>query len=318
MLDCTHGFAKLGKRVRTRDVLSIAVTPHTYLPDGELTQGWFPNIIQAFRRLALLLEQEAHNPKSFASIGVGPGLDAIAAVELLNVDTLWLLDLHEDVVALARDNVLANCPFVEPTRVQAFVSDLCEGLLLRGVQVDVLYENLPNLPTSEISLDVGAMTASFFEDRRLADVPAIYSAHRLGLHYLFLSQARKALAQHGSVVCCIGGRVPVHVVQSMFTQLGYTPEVLSFDMVRQFESEKVLDGYVEAEAEGGVEFRFYPYNEAREVVTELYVANADINAVTQHHRLKELSIRPAEARRLEQEGYAIGHLGIVWRGIPRT
>lgn len=316
VVDCTDGFAVLGKRLRTRDAILISVSPHTYLPDGELAKGWFPNILGAFRHLAARLAQEGKSPHRFASIGVGPGLDAIAAVELLNVETLWLTDLHEDVVNLARSNVLENCLDLQPESVHGFVSDLCEGLIARGIKVDVLYENLPNLPASEISLGVGAMTASFFDNGRLAEIPATYSGHRLGLHYLVLNQARRVLTSQGSVVCCIGGRVKVHVIQSMFTHLGYTPEVLNFDIVRQFESDKVLAGYMEAEKENGVEFTFYPYDDAREVVGALLRGNADLDEVTQ--QLSGLAIGAAEARKLELAGRAIGHLGIIWRGVPRT
>lgn len=108
----------------------------------------------------------------------------------------------------------------------------------------------------------------------------------------------------------------MHVIQSMFTQLGYTPEVLNFDIVRQFESDKVLAGYMEAEKENGVEFTFYPYDDAREVVGALLRGNADLDEVTQ--QLSGLAIGAAEARKLELAGRAIGHLGIIWRGVPRT
>lgn len=316
IVDCTNGFAPLGTRVRTKRSISIAVTPHTYLPEGELAQGWFPNLLRAFRRLASELEQEIKIPRSFASIGVGPGLDAIAAVELLNVDTLWLVDLHQDVVDLATYNVLGNCPGIEAPRVHGLVSDLCTGLLARDIRVDLLYENLPNLPASDITLSVDAMTASFFDSGKLAETPPAYSAYRLGLHYLFLAQASDALANDGSVVCCIGGRVKIQIVRSMFTQLGYVPHVLSFGLVRQFESEKVLAGYVTAESENGIEFTFYPYKEACEVVAKLRRAGADIDTVIEHPLLRRMAIGSTEARDLERQGHAIGHLGIVWRGVP--
>src|SRR5437762_1782583 len=110
-------------RVRTADRISVRLTEHTYLPEGELTQGWFPNILRAFGAVSGRRSAGQRAPERFASIGVGPGLDAIAAVEVLDVTELVLTDVHADVVELAKQNVLTNCPRIHPEGVQAFYSD---------------------------------------------------------------------------------------------------------------------------------------------------------------------------------------------------
>lgn len=316
VVDCSDAFAPIRNRVRTADTISIRLTEHTYLPDGELTQGWFPNILRAFGILSSL-RSVGQKPERFASIGVGPGLDAIAAVEMLDVTDLVLTDVHADVVELAKQNVLTNCPRIRPERVQAFYSDLCEGLIDRGVTVDLLYENLPNLPISDVAISEGVTTASFFGRDRMKAIPDLYGQHRLVLHYLFLQKAQRCLRPSGAVICCIGGRIPIAVVRSMFDMCGYVPDVLNYDMVRQFESEKVLAGYVEAEAESDIRFKFYPYAQGRRALVDLREQQVRIDDVFEHPRLRSIVLTATEAQQAEARGTAIGHVGVVWRGTPK-
>jgi hypothetical protein len=319
-MDCTAAFAGLGSRERSLASVSVQLTPHTYLPRGELTEGWFPNILGAFRELRAALAREGRRPKAFASIGVGPGLDAIAAVEILGVDRLYVTDVHQDVVDTARTNVLANCPGISAAHVTGMTGDLCEGLLAEQVRVDVLYENLPNLPTDARAVREGAMTASFFDAGRVSAVPEIYSRRRLGLHYLFLSQGRPVLTAEGCVVCCIGGRVPAALVRAMFVELGYRPEVINYEIVRQFESDKVLAAYADAERLGGDIFTFYPFYEAREALSRLRDSEpeATVDVAIQDPRLQSLAMDARQALAHENGGHAIGHLGMVWRGRHST
>lgn len=317
VVDCTTAFAGLGKRVRIADTISVALTEHTYLPSGELTEGWFQNILRAYGALGAQHSAGGFAPRSFGSIGVGPGLDAIAAVEMLNVTDLVLTDVHDDVVELAKANVLANCPDIAPPRVQAFLSDVCSGLIQRQVKVDLLYENLPNLPLAEVEIGEGVTTASFFGRERMRSIPALFSTHRLVLHYIFLQQAHQCLTSRGAVICCIGGRIPIAVVRSMFDDCGYLPHTLNFDMVRQFESEKVLAGYVEAEAESGILFKFYPYDEGTRVLRELRDRGVTIDDVFDDDRLRSVTLSASQAQKAEASGTAIGHVGVVWRGVPK-
>lgn len=310
-VDCTIGFSSLEPLRHTRDAISIALTEHTYLPDGELTDGWFPNIVRAFRAVA---ERLPATPRTFGTIGVGPGLEAILAVEFLHATRVFLSDVHQDVVDTAVSNVLRNCPRLTPDDVHGFTADLCSGFIERGVTVDMLYENLPNLPISELSMGDGVTTASFFGESRLAAIPDTFARHRLPLHYLFLQQATRCLRPGGGVICCIGGRVPIVIVRQMFAECGFTPSVLNFDMVRQFESERVLSGYVAAEAASGIRFNFYPYKQGRQLLSEIHGAGATIDEAIADPRFARLAMNAAAAQKLEGGGTAIGHVGVVWYG----
>jgi len=318
VVDCTEAFSQIHRGRKSERVL-VRTTEHTYLPDGEPTEGWFPNVLCALVRLAALAEKEGRVLESYASVGIGPGLDAIAAVEALGVRRLALMDLHQDVVDAARDNVLRNCPTIERSAVTAFVSDLCEGLRSRGIRSDVVYENLPNIPADDRDLGAGVMAASFFRQPSSFVMPPIYAAHRLALHYRFLTQARECLNESGVVVCCIGGRVPVRVVEAMFVDCGYAPDVLNFEMVRQFEAEGVVAGFAEAERQEHLTFRFYPYREGRAALEEIRArGGVSINSVIDDPALERLCMTAADAEARLRAGGDIGHLGLVWRGRPTS
>lgn len=316
VVDCTEAFSLFQPRQRTSATISVRITEHTYLPDGEQREGWFPNVARAFARLATLQAREGVSMESYASVGVGPGLDAIAAVEALGVRRLALMDLHRDVVEVAKDNVLGNCPSVTPDNVTAFVSDVCDELRARGIKSDVLYENLPNIPAGEVDLTAGVMAASFFRRAPESAVPEMYSRHRLALHYRFLRQARECLSERGVVVCCIGGRVPTRIVEAMFADCGLRPDILNFEMVRQFEAESVIAGYAAAEEREQLTFRFYPYKEARAVLDDIRARGWNVAEVLDAHQLQRLSISATEAQARLAAGGDVGHLGIVWRGRP--
>lgn len=317
VVDCTDAFSLFGQRTRTGDAIRIRITEHTYLPDGEEREGWFPNIARAFRELAERSAREGRPLSSYASVGIGPGLDAIAAVEALGVRQVALMDLHQDVVDMAKDNVLRNCPSLQPTDVSAFVSDVCAGLRARDIRSDVVYENLPNIPADDVDFGAGVATASFFRGRKTAAVPDVFARHRLALHYRFLSEARACLTETGVVVCCIGGRVPAGVVEAMFVDCGYTPDVLNFEMVRQFEAGGVVAGFAEAERQEHLTFRFYPYRAGRAALEEIRRRDGvTIHEVMDDPILARLCMTATEAQDRFARGHDIGHLGVVWRGRP--
>ncbi len=316
-VDCTNAFDLFGRRQRTDSEIRIRITEHTYLPSGETREGWFPNIARGFLRLAERTAQDGRSLKSYASVGIGPGLDAIAAVEALGVRDLVLMDLHEDVVESAKENVLRNCPAIEPDHVCAFVSDLCTEMRRRDIRADVVYENLPNIPADDVDLEDGVTAASFFRRAPSVTIPDVYARHRLALHYRFLMQARECLTDTGVVVCCIGGRVPARVVEQMFINCGYSPDVLNFEMVRQFEAAGVVGGFAQAERREGLTFRFYPYRAGRAALEEIRTRDGEsIGVVMDDPALQRLCMTAVEAEARLAAGEDIGHLGVVWRGRP--
>lgn len=292
----------------------ITLNEHTYLPDGELTEGWFPNIARAFLALVSSRRQPV---ESYGSIGIGPGLDAILAAEILGARKMVLADIHEDVATLARQNVVRNCASVKEEDVFALGSDVCEALLAQGLQVEILYENLPNLPTVELDISDGVMSASFFQQRAELGPSSVYSRFRLSMHRRFLEQARSCITQAGAVICSIGGRVPFDLVRSMFTECGFKPQVLNFEMVRQFEADGVLPGYAQVEESEGIQFRYYPFAEARHALRDMRAEGlVSIDDAVADPRLQRICLSATEARTWHDTGRPIAHMGVVWLGSP--
>lgn len=56
----------------------------------------------------LALAQTGIEAQDFCSVGTGAGLDALAAIEILNAKNIVITDLHDDVVSLAHENILSN------------------------------------------------------------------------------------------------------------------------------------------------------------------------------------------------------------------
>jgi hypothetical protein len=230
-----------------------------------------------------------------------------------------LADIHEDVATLARQNVVRNCASVKEGDVIALGSDVCEELLARGLQVEILYENLPNLPTGELDVSDGVMSASFFRRRVELGRASFYSRFRLAMHLRFLEQARSCITEAGAVICSIGGRVPFDLVRSMFRECGFTPQVLNFEMVRQFEADGVLPGYAQVEATEGVEFRYYPFDEARRALRDMRTEGlVSIDDAVADPRLQRICLSATEARTWHDTGRSIAHMGVVWLGSPLT
>ena len=79
-------------------------------------------------------------------IGTGAGLDALAAIEVLAPTRVLVTDLHHDVVAEAVRNIQENLLEPRAVQVEGMVGSLGTPLLDGQETVDLLYENLPNIP----------------------------------------------------------------------------------------------------------------------------------------------------------------------------
>src|SRR5260370_30406055 len=96
------------------------------------------------------------------------------------------MDLRQDIVNIAVENVRRNCIIRPGNEVTGYESDLCGALRRMGKRVDLIYENLPNLPALKgLSLDHSALTASFYDDFAYAPIPQEYDRLMLCFVYGF-------------------------------------------------------------------------------------------------------------------------------------
>ncbi len=311
-IDCSAFFDVLKPRVRTRDRVLIEIDDHTYLPEGELLSGWLPRTREAFRLLGRAVREPPTAYESVCIVGCGPGVDAVLAVELLDPTLLVLMDLRLDVVHMAVENCRRNCCVRPGKDVIGYESDLCGALHRMGRKVELIYENLPNVPALKgLSLDHSALTASFYDNSKYAPIPEEYERLMLGLHYRFLVEARECLQPGGRVITCIGGRVPFEAIKAMFLTLGYRPRVLVTDIVQQFEGERLLPQYSYIEQQNGMKFRFLPLEAGKAAFAQLRSAGVVGESVAEELHRMGILIDAHDANVRHMLGKHIGVVGFV-------
>ncbi|MDO8660390.1 MAG: hypothetical protein Q7K43_00735, partial [Candidatus Woesearchaeota archaeon] len=115
----------------------ITETDFAYPVKDDVWLNWFPFAYIAFRRLV------QKRIESFATIGAGSGADAIGAGFIFkNLKTIVLSDIDQRVIPVAVSNVKKYAPTVT---VVGLAGHLCEPLRKNKMQIDVMYENLPNI-----------------------------------------------------------------------------------------------------------------------------------------------------------------------------
>jgi hypothetical protein len=189
-------------------------------------------------------------------VGTGNGLDALGAVEILNPRRLAVTDLYEESLAIARENVVSHLKDPHAPELTFHAGDLLSSVPDER-PFSLVYENLPNLPASpELELRRGTIGGRFYAPTKLA-VPKPFAAYTLSLHYRLLLQAWSRVKIGGGVLTAIGGRMPDEVAFGLHRECGYRPELMAYDLKLQVEPELMIPPYQRAEAEHGVEFKFY-------------------------------------------------------------
>jgi hypothetical protein len=241
--------------VRLRDRLDVAVTPRSFPPYLEdLQADWVSSVaVPAFKIVAARRGLGA----SFCSIGTGTGLDALGAVEALGATRVGVTDVHEDVVATARANILSNLRGGHAVDLRAGTGDLLSPLAEGEPRFDVIYENLPNVPANASVALAGERASSSFFPPRSEDVPERIANALLTLHYVALLQARTFLAPGGVILSMLGARVPLQSFLDMSAHAGYRPSFLTYGWKIQAEAVEMLNGHAEWQRRGMGPFYFY-------------------------------------------------------------
>lgn len=162
-------FFQIGKTERIRPSVEITLSDHSYLPKADDPRAdWVASVaVPAFKTLA----QMGFLAPKFCTIGTGVSLDVLAAVEILRSRSVGFTDLHEDVLEHARQNIRGNL-LAQDIELIGGAGDILAPLAYKVAQVDVVYENLPNIPMAGVGdLDDGQTSSTFIEERR-EEVPA--------------------------------------------------------------------------------------------------------------------------------------------------
>ncbi|ABE41412.1 hypothetical protein [Rhodopseudomonas pseudopalustris] len=293
---------------RVRQQARLGLTEQSYLPKAsDPHSDWVARVAApAFRALA----EMGVKVEDFCTIGTGAGLDALAAIEILRVRNVFVTDLHEDVVQQARQNILMNVLPPQPA-VFAGVGDLLDPLKETRSALDLIYENLPNIPLgSDDDLAEGQASSTFIADRK-EGLPDFVRQHLIALHYLALRQAYPMLRPGGRVLSSIGGRIPVEVILRLGRETGYASHILVLAWKIQSEPEDVIGGYARWEREGLGPFRFYPRAVLERTLSPMSAVAAAAQAIEIERALQPDALSAEQALQAHLDGVEIGHTVFV-------
>lgn len=247
----TTAYLQPYRRRRVRRPIRLRLTEHTYPLEPSVEQSWLPIAFRAFARLA------RRRPfREVLIVGTGNGLDALGAVEILNPRRLAVTDLYQESLAIARENVVSHLEDPHSLELSFHAGDLL-SCVPSECPFSLVYENLPNVPsTPGLELRRGAIAGRFYAPHEPA-VPGPFAAYMLSLHYRLLLEARPRVRVGGGVLTAIGGRMPDEVAFRLHRACGYRPELVAYDLKLQVESGLMIPAYEHAEADHGVEFKFY-------------------------------------------------------------
>lgn len=298
------------------DKVEAEMNEHTYELDlAHPKDNWLYPAFRAFQNLKAKLDARKEKVGTFVTIGTGPGLDAIGGLEIFTPSEVVVTDLHPDVVPIAKRNFqryLGTYGIPSP-RFQALEGYLTEPLRQKHITADVIYANLPNVPSHDkVRLYNDQNTASYFDASKV-HAPEELSRYLLAMQHTFLKNAHGSLKPGGSVVLNLGGRVPTEMVEKMFKDSGYKYEELFTTLKVQSQPEIILPGYAEAEKAGGVEFDFYYIDELLELVRQLSFDGASVRDFKRALRNYRVSASQGEEL-FRSRGARIGHIVQVIRG----
>jgi hypothetical protein len=297
-----------------RDELVITTTERSFPPRvDDLLSDWVATI--ATPAFKLIRAREGVQAR-FCSIGVGVGLDALAAIETLGATQIGVTDVHEEVVVAAVANIRRNLR--DPARIvlQSGFGDLLAPLSAQNPRYQIIYENLPNIPITDAGEIATARTSSSFVPPRREAVPEILKRNLLALHYVALLQARDFLALEGSVLSLLGARVPLAVLLDMASAAGYHGEIFTYGWKVQTEAEVVLTGHLAQQEAGLGPYHFYRAERLAEAFADVELATSGQRARDLEQSLAPDQLSPAEAWAAYQRGESIGHTVAVLRSRP--
>lgn len=282
------------------DALRALFTHETYEYDPIPENNW---LYAAFKGFQALTQDPQRCIRTFATVGTGPGLDAIGAAHIFRPTHVIATDMNALVLPVAEKNILDHVPD-SSVRVRVLHGNLCAPLREAGFCADLIYANLPLLPAHAASLIHGMRSSTFAPQEILATAPEVYRQYQLGMIYQFLCDARSSLTENGSVAINLGGRVPFSLIRQMFMDCGYTYRDLFVMVKKQSQPDDVLPGFSRAEEDTGIEFDFYHHDAALEALP----SDASMSAVSLKDFLQPFRVSAREALTLHKKGIEIAHI----------
>ncbi len=299
--------------------ITIEQTPGMYPHKKRVPDNWSYFTAAAFKELS---DRNAF-PRSVAVVGIGSGVEGIAAAKAFHgsLNRLFITDMDDDVLGGARRNVVENLPKRSKVMVYPLLGSFCEPLTEQRERVDLIHANVPNLPAvSGADLSMGAEKGTFLLPELYEEYnpPEKYTKWALGAQYAYLQSAKDALTENGSVLTEVGGRVPLELLWELFEETGYRAEEVLVGLKEQTEPLNDFTGYRAFEEEHGITFDFYRYEPALITLKEfgtgniVPVAGEVLKAALERHR-----VSAGEAVQLFHKNIAVGHTVHIIKGTRR-
>jgi methylase of polypeptide subunit release factors len=299
-------YLRLEKTERIAPQLHIQLSSHSYMPRiDDLQSDWVSHV--AAPAFCLFRQRRGSAAiESFCSIGTGSGLDVLTAIELLAATRVGLTDVHEDVVTTAIDNVRRNLRPQHVVTIEAGFGDLLSPLAPYGSRYDLIYENLPNVPLQSAEALAEKRVSSAFVPPRKEVLPALVKRQMLDLHYLALRQSPSFLRPCGSVLSCLGARVPLQVFLSLGELAGFSSSILTYGWKVQDDA-SLIHAYAQHQKDGYGPFHYYRADELQSVFSAIDPATSGTEALRIERELQPLQLDPTAAIRAHEAGERIGH-----------
>lgn len=313
-----HDVSELFRKSGIDKQVVITTNKHMYPVKDDVEANWLFYTFFGFKELQKRLTHEGKTPRRAAIIGTGNGIDALGACLILDgIEELLITDIDPRVMGFSAENIEKNIPnYRSMPRILSFVGDLCKPISEKALKADLVYGNLPNLPSNSEDIAEGHNLSSLYK-RGNGDLvlPNYIRDYLLEMQIWFLDSAKAILNPGGSVLPMIGGRVPYEFFPKMFEVAGLKLEELCSGFKRQTEPDVVIPEYANAEM-GGVEFSFYPYNEAKGHLEKSGIANptSEIDGRELSAALSGYRINAREALSLYRKGIDVGHTVHFFRG----
>lgn len=299
------------RSTRIKDELYIKLSDHSYLPlPTDKERDWVVSVATPSFKLIRAKEGPV---ASFASIGTGSGVDALAAIEILGSERVGITDLHTDVVEGARANIERNLRHTTRVEIEAGVGDLLSPLASRKARYDLIYENLPNVALPEGDDLAEERLSSGHVAKRRESIPDLIRSSLVELHFLALVQSREFLTPRGSVIATIGARIPLHVFEKMGALAGFHSTFLAYAWKTQADPANMLRRYAEQQQEGYGPFTFYRAEILRKVFADVDFATSGKRALEIEKALEPHRLDATAAYVAHSLGDEIGHTVAVVR-----
>lgn len=305
----------------TGENAEISESSGMYPHKENVEENWSYYTGWGFRRLKEKFEAEGKNISTIAIVGIGSGVEGILAAKFFkpNLKNLIVTDIDSEVADGAARNIKSSVNDIN-IRITPLVGSYCEPLEKAGLTVDLIYGNIPNLPSAEeIDLSQGAEKGTFVPS-------ALYEGYKppqkfidwaMGSQFAYLQSAKKVLPTGGSVVTALGGRMPLSLVKELFANCELKLDEVVTGFKEQTEALIDFQGYHRLEQEYGISFEFYLYQQAINLIKEKGISNpsSQISSEELKKLLEPFKVSAGKALDLHGQKVPVGHTVHLFRGI---